>query len=186
MPWSIVPATQLHDFAEMLTTWTERDGSARIAPLLVQSVAHADVADVLAEVAVGQPQGRYPDVGHEPPEERPHRRDLGVGVIDEVDAQVAWTAGASECVQRRPPLTAALARPGARQWSRPMCTACGLIAPPQYAASRCSASVNARARLATSASQGAPSSRGSIRRCRRPWCRTVSPICSFPHQNSAS
>ncbi len=34
VPWSIVPATEFHDFAEMVTTWTEQDGSATIAPLL--------------------------------------------------------------------------------------------------------------------------------------------------------
>jgi uncharacterized protein YbjT (DUF2867 family) len=67
VPWSIVPATQFHDFAEMVTTWTERDGSATIAPLLVQPVAPADVAEVLAEVAIGQPRGRCPDLaGPEP------------------------------------------------------------------------------------------------------------------------
>jgi uncharacterized protein YbjT (DUF2867 family) len=67
VPWSIVPATQFHDFAEMVTTWSERDGSATIAPLLVQPVAPTDVADVLAEVAVGQPQGRCADLaGPEP------------------------------------------------------------------------------------------------------------------------
>jgi uncharacterized protein YbjT (DUF2867 family) len=67
VPWSILPATQFHDFAEMVTTWTERDGSATIAPLLVQPVAPADVADVLAEIATGPPQGRCPDLaGPEP------------------------------------------------------------------------------------------------------------------------
>jgi uncharacterized protein YbjT (DUF2867 family) len=67
VPWSIVPATHFHDFAEMVTTWTEREGSATIAPLLVQPVAPADVADVLAEVATGRPQGRCPDLaGPEP------------------------------------------------------------------------------------------------------------------------
>jgi uncharacterized protein YbjT (DUF2867 family) len=67
VPWSIVPAAQFHDFAEMVTTWTERDGSATIAPALVQSIAPADVAEVLAEVAVGPPQGRCPDLaGPEP------------------------------------------------------------------------------------------------------------------------
>jgi uncharacterized protein YbjT (DUF2867 family) len=67
VPWSIVPATHFHDFAEMVTTWTERDGSATIAPLLIQPVAPADVADVLAEVAIGPPQGRCPDLaGPEP------------------------------------------------------------------------------------------------------------------------
>jgi uncharacterized protein YbjT (DUF2867 family) len=67
VPWTIVPATQFHDFAAMVTTWTERDGAATIAPLLVQPIAPSDVADVLAEVVAGEPQGRYPDVaGPEP------------------------------------------------------------------------------------------------------------------------
>lgn len=62
VPWTIVPATQFHDFAEMVARWTERDGVATIAPLLVQPIAPADVADVLAEVAVGEPLGRHPDL----------------------------------------------------------------------------------------------------------------------------
>ncbi|MBB5935173.1 SDR family oxidoreductase [Streptomyces zagrosensis] len=67
VPWTIVPATQFHDFAAMVASWTEQDGVATIAPLLVQPIAPADVADVLAELATGQPQGRYADVaGPEP------------------------------------------------------------------------------------------------------------------------
>lgn len=67
VPWTIVPATQFHDFAAMVTGWTEHDGAATVAPLLVQPIAPADVADVLAEVATGRPQGRHPDVaGPEP------------------------------------------------------------------------------------------------------------------------
>jgi uncharacterized protein YbjT (DUF2867 family) len=67
VPWSILPATQFYDFAEMVTSWTEHDGSATIAPLLVQPVAPADVADVLAEIATGQPQRRCPELaGPEP------------------------------------------------------------------------------------------------------------------------
>jgi uncharacterized protein YbjT (DUF2867 family) len=62
VPWTIVPATQFHDFAAMVTSWTERDGVASIAPLLVQPIAAADIADVLAEIATGRPHGRYPDV----------------------------------------------------------------------------------------------------------------------------
>ncbi|PEG57536.1 NAD(P)H-binding protein [Mycolicibacterium boenickei] len=62
VPWTIVPATQFHDFAEMVVSWTERDGRAEIAPLLVQPIDPDDVAAVLAEVAVGHPQGRYADV----------------------------------------------------------------------------------------------------------------------------
>ena len=67
VPWTIVPATQFHDFAAMVTSWTERDGVATIAPLLVQPIAPADVADILAEIATGEPQGRYADIaGPEP------------------------------------------------------------------------------------------------------------------------
>jgi uncharacterized protein YbjT (DUF2867 family) len=62
VPWTIVPATQFHDFAAMVTTWTEKDGVATIAPLLVQPIAPDDIADILAEVATGAPQGRYVDV----------------------------------------------------------------------------------------------------------------------------
>ncbi|TDV54833.1 SDR family oxidoreductase [Actinophytocola oryzae] len=62
VPWTIVPATQFHDFAEMVASWTEKDGVATIAPLLVRPVAPSDVAEVLAELAVGDPKGRYVDV----------------------------------------------------------------------------------------------------------------------------
>lgn len=67
VPWTIVPATQFHDFAAMAASWTERDGVAIIAPLLVQPIAPDDIAAVLAEVATGAPQGRHVDVaGPEP------------------------------------------------------------------------------------------------------------------------
>jgi uncharacterized protein YbjT (DUF2867 family) len=67
VPWTIVSATQFHDFATLAASWTERDGVATIAPLLVQPIAPDDIARVLAEVAAGEPQGRYVDVaGPEP------------------------------------------------------------------------------------------------------------------------
>jgi uncharacterized protein YbjT (DUF2867 family) len=62
VPWTVVPATQFHDFAAMVASWTEQDGVATIAPLLVQPIAPEDVADVLAEVAAGEPRGRHADV----------------------------------------------------------------------------------------------------------------------------
>ena len=62
VPWTIVPATQFHDFAALAASWTERDGVATIAPVLVQPIAPDDIAQVLAEVATGEPQGRYVDV----------------------------------------------------------------------------------------------------------------------------
>jgi uncharacterized protein YbjT (DUF2867 family) len=67
VPWTILPATQFHDFAEMVVGWTEAGGVATVAPLLVQPVAPSDVADVLAELAVGPPRGRCADLaGPEP------------------------------------------------------------------------------------------------------------------------
>jgi uncharacterized protein YbjT (DUF2867 family) len=48
VPWTIVPATQFHDFAAMVVGWTERDGVAKIAPLLVQPIAPDDIAEILA------------------------------------------------------------------------------------------------------------------------------------------
>lgn len=62
VPWTIVPATQFHDFAAMAASWTETDGVSTIAPLLVQPIAPDDIAGVLAEVATEPPQGRYVDV----------------------------------------------------------------------------------------------------------------------------
>jgi len=62
VPYTIVPAAQFFDFAAMVAGWMERDGVAQIAPLLVQPIAPSDVADVLAELAAGSPQGRYVDV----------------------------------------------------------------------------------------------------------------------------
>jgi uncharacterized protein YbjT (DUF2867 family) len=67
VPWTIVAATQFHDFAAAVTSWTEQDGVATIPPLLVQPIAPQDVGDVLAEVATGEPQGRHLEVaGPEP------------------------------------------------------------------------------------------------------------------------
>ncbi|MGW1587998.1 SDR family oxidoreductase [Streptomyces sp. NPDC002386] len=67
VPWTIVPFTQFHDFAATVTSWTEEDGVARIPPLLVQPIAPADVADILAETVTGTPRGRHRDVaGPEP------------------------------------------------------------------------------------------------------------------------
>jgi uncharacterized protein YbjT (DUF2867 family) len=62
VPWSIVRATQFHDFAAMVASWTLRDGTATIAPLLVQPIALADVAAVLAETAVAPPRRATLDI----------------------------------------------------------------------------------------------------------------------------
>ena len=62
VPWSIVRATQFHDFAAMVASWTEHDGVANIPPLLVQPIAQADVAAVLAEIAAGTPLNARLDI----------------------------------------------------------------------------------------------------------------------------
>ena len=62
VPWSIVRVTQFHDFAAMVAGWTQQDGAATIAPLLIQPIAQADVAAVLAEVAAGAPLNDRLDV----------------------------------------------------------------------------------------------------------------------------
>ena len=69
VPWTIVPATQFHDFAEMVAGWTEQDGVATVAPLLIQPIAPDDLAAVLAEVALGEPQGRHADIAGPAPQD---------------------------------------------------------------------------------------------------------------------
>ena len=56
VPATIVRATQFFDFAAMVVGWTQRGRVATVPPLLVQPVAVADVAEVLVEVAAGEPQ----------------------------------------------------------------------------------------------------------------------------------
>ncbi|MEV6238664.1 SDR family oxidoreductase [Lentzea sp. NPDC051838] len=62
IPYTIVPATQFYDFPATFVGWVEHDGVAQLPPLLMQPIAPADVADVLARVAVGTPQGRHRDI----------------------------------------------------------------------------------------------------------------------------
>ena len=69
VPFTIVPATQFHDFAEMVASWTAVDGVAQLPPLLIQPVAPYDVAEVLADVAASAPQGRHVDVAGPAPED---------------------------------------------------------------------------------------------------------------------
>jgi uncharacterized protein YbjT (DUF2867 family) len=62
VPWSIVRATQFHDFGAMTAGWTEQDGVATVAPLLVQPIAIDDVGRFLAEAAVDTPLNGRVDV----------------------------------------------------------------------------------------------------------------------------
>jgi uncharacterized protein YbjT (DUF2867 family) len=62
IPWSVVRSTQFLDFAAQVAGWTRHDGTATIAPLLVQPIAHSDVGDVLADIATGEPLRRHVDI----------------------------------------------------------------------------------------------------------------------------
>jgi uncharacterized protein YbjT (DUF2867 family) len=55
VPSTIVRATQFHEFAGMVVSWTAQDGQAKIPPLLIQPVAIDDVVHLLIEVATGPP-----------------------------------------------------------------------------------------------------------------------------------
>ncbi len=54
VPWTIVRATQFHDFGGMVVSWTTRDGRAMVPPLLIQPVSIDDVVELLIEVATGE------------------------------------------------------------------------------------------------------------------------------------
>jgi uncharacterized protein YbjT (DUF2867 family) len=69
VPVTIQRATQFHEFAETVVAWTRQGDVASIPPLLVQPVAAADVGDVLAEIAGGDPQGRATDLAGPQPED---------------------------------------------------------------------------------------------------------------------
>jgi uncharacterized protein YbjT (DUF2867 family) len=55
IPWSIVRSTQFYELAARVAGLAEQDGVATIAPLLVQPISPAEVGEILAEVATGEP-----------------------------------------------------------------------------------------------------------------------------------
>ena len=94
VPWTIVPATQFHDFAEMVAQRSEHDGVAAIPPLLLQPIAPADVAEVFAEIAAGEPRGRYVDVaGPEPQDLVDMARRTNAARGREVKLVPTWSTG---------------------------------------------------------------------------------------------
>ncbi len=69
IPYTIVPATQFHDFPATVVDWVENDGVAALPPLLMQPIAPTDVANILARIAVGSPQGRHRDIAGPDPQD---------------------------------------------------------------------------------------------------------------------
>jgi uncharacterized protein YbjT (DUF2867 family) len=67
VPATIQRVSQFHEFAGMLVSWFQKEGVVHLPPLLFQPVAISDVAEVLVEVATGEPRGRAVDLaGPEP------------------------------------------------------------------------------------------------------------------------
>jgi uncharacterized protein YbjT (DUF2867 family) len=55
VPFTIVRATQFHEFGELMVQWNRQGDAATIPPLRLQPVAVSDVGSVLAEVAAQAP-----------------------------------------------------------------------------------------------------------------------------------
>ncbi|MGN8025032.1 SDR family oxidoreductase [Microbacterium sp. 22242] len=55
-PYSILRATQFHDFPGMIADWATEDGESLVPPLLLQPIAPLDVAVALVEIALAAPQ----------------------------------------------------------------------------------------------------------------------------------
>lgn len=118
VPWTIVPATQFHDFAAMVAGWTERDGVATVAPLLVQPIAPRDVADILAEIAVGEPQGHHADIAGPATEDLV---DMARRTNEARGRRSGWCRRGRACSARRCPATCCC-RATARASRRPAST----------------------------------------------------------------
>jgi uncharacterized protein YbjT (DUF2867 family) len=69
LPYSLLRATQFHDFAAVVVSWTRQGGLAGVPPILIQPVAVAEVGEALAALAAGAPQGRVRDLAGPSPED---------------------------------------------------------------------------------------------------------------------
>lgn len=94
VPWTILRATQFFDFPATVVGWMTEDGVATIPPLLMQPVAKADVAQMLAELAVGKPINDVLEFGGPKTEDFVDmaRRTLAARV-DPTELAPAWSEG---------------------------------------------------------------------------------------------
>ena len=63
VPWTILRATQFHEFAQQMLGRMGVGPLVLVPPMLSQPVAAQEVAARLVELAGGTPQGRVPDLG---------------------------------------------------------------------------------------------------------------------------
>jgi uncharacterized protein YbjT (DUF2867 family) len=61
--WTILRATQFHEFVPMTLGYTSAGPLALVPRMLMQPVAAAEVAEVLVDAAEAGPKGRLPDLG---------------------------------------------------------------------------------------------------------------------------
>jgi uncharacterized protein YbjT (DUF2867 family) len=62
VPWSILRATQFHEFAAMAIEWTRRGDVVTVPPVLMQPVETEAVGDALAELVIGAPTMRRAEI----------------------------------------------------------------------------------------------------------------------------
>lgn len=63
VPWSIVRATQFMEFMDAVLTWTADDDTVRLPATPIQPIAARDVAEAVAQVALGAPLNGIRDIG---------------------------------------------------------------------------------------------------------------------------
>ena len=63
VPWTLLRATQFHEFASQTLQRSSRAGLALVPVMRTQPVAAREVAERLVELAVGSPRGHVPDLG---------------------------------------------------------------------------------------------------------------------------
>lgn len=95
VPFTIVRATQFHDFPAMIAEWAVVDGEAIVPPLLMQPIAPADVAAALVATATETPLSASFDIAGPRTEDAVDmaRRTLAVRGVD-LPLRAAWQGAA--------------------------------------------------------------------------------------------
>lgn len=93
VPWTMLRATQFHEFAAQTLQRTSRAGLALVPVMRTQPVAAREVAERLVQLALGSPRGLVPDLGG-PREEH---------LVDMVRAYVRASRAHTRVVQFRLP-----------------------------------------------------------------------------------
>ncbi len=94
VPWTVLRATQFHDFAAQVVGWVARDGVAPVPPVPLQPVDLGDVAEALVDAALAPAAGLLPDLaGPEVLGLDDMARRLVAARGDAVEVVTSWDAG---------------------------------------------------------------------------------------------